>query len=142
MKRFSALLVLAFAASAIAQTAPATPPPSADNPWVYGSQNSDWDPSWNHRPDPNSGACFYTDASFSGDHFCVRAGDRLPSLPNHFEHHVGSVQVFGDAKVRLFNDSNYKNGSTVLDHSVNDLRDVAFRGGHTWNDRIGSLMIF
>jgi hypothetical protein len=142
MKRFAAFLVLAFAVTAIAQTAPAAPPPTSDNPWVYSDQNRDWDPSWNQRPDPNSGACFYTDASYSGNHFCVHAGDRLPELPGHFGHHITSVQIFGNARVRLFNDSNYKNGSTILEHSVDNLRDVPFRGGHTWNDRIGSVVVF
>ena len=141
MKRFAALLIFASAVCAVAQEAPATPPPTRDNPWVHSNPDANWNQSWNDRANPNSGACFYTDRSYQGDHFCIAEGDRLPTLPKHFAHKIGSVRVFGDAKVRLFNDSHYSNGSTVLAHSVADLRDVTFRGGHTWNDRIGSVII-
>jgi hypothetical protein len=117
------------------------PPPNTN--WKHG-QDSNWDPSWDQRANPNSGACFYTDASYSGHHFCVPAGDRLPSLPKHFGDHVISIQIFGDAKVRLFNDSNYRNGSVIviIDHSIDNLRDVPFRGGHTWNKRVSSVVVF
>lgn len=145
MKRLGSLLLLAFAVTlfghAFAQTAPSYPPPP-DNNWAYGPQNNNWNPSWNQRPDPRSGACFYTKPSYSGNHFCIRSGDRLPALPGHFGDHVSSIQVFGNARVRLFNDSNYKNGSVVLDHSVDNLADVAFRGGHTWNKRVSSVIVF
>lgn len=141
MKRLAALLIFASAVCAVAQQAPANPPPTRDNPWVYNNPDADWNQSWNQRANPNSGACFYTDRNYQGDHFCISDGDRLPALPKHFAHKIGSVQVFGNAQVRLFNDSHYSNGSTVLDHSVADLRDVTFRGGHTWNDRIGSVIV-
>ena len=80
MKRFAAFLVLAFSASVLAQYGP---PPPGNNPWTYGP-NSRWDSSWNSRPNPNRGACFYTTAPFRGNKFCVRSGDRLPSLPGNF----------------------------------------------------------
>ena len=31
---------------------------------------------------PNRGACFYEDVNYRGDYFCVRQGERLPSLPS------------------------------------------------------------
>jgi hypothetical protein len=141
MKRLASLLILAFSVTVFAQTAPSYPPPP-DNNWAYGPQDNNWDPSWNQRPDPRSGVCFYTHSSYSGNHFCVRVGDRLPALPSHFGDHVSSIQLFGNARVRLFNDSNYKNGSVVLDHSVDNLADVPFRGGHTWNKRVSSIIVF
>lgn len=143
MKRFAMFFVLAafaVAAAAHAQYAPSAPSPH--DSWKYGGGTDNWDPSWDQRDNPNDGACFYTDHSYSGHHFCVMAGDRLSALPGHFGHHISSIQVFGQARVRLFNDSDYKNGSTIVDHSIDNLRDVPFRGGHTWNDRIGSLIVF
>lgn len=100
MKRLAALLIFASAVCAVAQQAPANPPPTRDNPWVYNNPDADWNQSWNQRANPNSGACFYTDRNYQGDHFCISDGDRLPALPKHFAHKIGSVQVFGNAQVR------------------------------------------
>lgn len=135
MKRLAVFLVLTFAVTVFAQVAP-------NNPWTYGPQNNQWNPSWNNRPNPRSGACFYTTAPFRGNHFCVRSGDRLPKLPGNFGDNISSVQVFGSARVRIFNDRNYRNGSTVLNGTVPDLRQVPFRGGHTWNNRISSIIVY
>jgi len=134
VKRLAAFLVLIFAVIVVAQG-------QQRDPWVYGPQNNRWDPSWNQRPNPRRGACFYTTAYFRGNHFCVRAGDRLPALPGNFGDNISSVQTFGGATVHVFNDRNFRNGSTVLSGSVPDLRQVPFRGGHTWNNRISSIVV-
>lgn len=134
MKRLAAFLVLIFAFTAVAQVAPG-------DPWAYGPQNNRWDPSWNQRPNPRRGACFYTSAGFRGNRFCVRGGDRLPALPGNFGDNISSIQTFGGAAVRVFNDRNFRNGSTVISGSVPDLRQVPFRGGHTWNNRISSIIV-
>jgi len=145
MKRVAAFLVLAFAVAVVggayAQRAPGyrTPPP--DNNWAYGPQNNAWNPSWNRRPNPRDGACFYSTAPFRGNHFCVRAGDRLPQLPGNFGDNISSIQVFGRARVRVFNDRNFRGGSVGFRSSVADLRRVPFRGGHTWNNRISSIIV-
>lgn len=142
-KRLAAFLALAFAFTVIAaaQRAPGyrTPPP--DNNWAYGPRNNAWNPSWNRRPDPRDGACFYSTAPFRGNHFCVRAGDRLPHLPSNFGDNISSIRIFGRATVRVFNDRNFRNGSVTLRRSVADLRNVPFRGGHTWNNRISSIIV-
>lgn len=140
MKRLAVLSILIFAATVFAQQYPPPGPPG--DAWTYGPQNGQWNPSWNRRPNPRSGACFYTTAPFRGNHFCVRSGDRLPKLPGNFGDNISSVQVFGSARVRIFNDRNYRNGSTVLNGTVPDLRQVPFRGGHTWNNRISSIIVY
>lgn len=140
MKRVAAFLILAFAVVAVAQEAPSVPPPNQN--WKYNGGDNNWDPTWDQRANPEDGACFYTDSSYSGHHFCVLAGDRMPTLPGHFGDHISSIQLFGNANVRLFNDRDYRNGSTIIDHSIDNLRDVPFRGGHTWNKRISSIAVF
>jgi hypothetical protein len=140
VKRLSALLVLIFAVTAIAQNRPPGPPPN--DPWVYGPQNNVWNPGWNSRPSPRSGACFFTSGGFQGNRFCVRSGDRLPSLPGNFGGNVSSIQIYGHARVQVYNDRDFRNGSTVLNRSVSDLRNVPFRGGHTWNNRISSMVVY
>jgi hypothetical protein len=139
MKRLAAFLILAFAAPLFAQYGP--PPPGSQQPWVYGP-NPQWNSSWNSWPNPRRGACFYTTAPFRGNRFCVRSGDKLPALPGNFGGNISSVQTFGGATVRVFNDRNFQNGSTTLRGSVPDLRQVPFRNGHTWNNRISSLMVY
>lgn len=132
MKRLTVLALVCFALSAIAQ------PP---DPWSYG-RDSRWNRTWNSRPNPRRGACFYTTAPFSGNHFCVRSGDRLPALPGDFGDNISSIQTFGGARVRIFNDRNFTGGSTQIDRGVADLRNVPFRGGHTWNNRISSIVVY
>lgn len=143
MKRIAVFLALIFAISAVAQknNEHGKYQPQ-DNDWTYGSQNNQWNQSWNRRPNPRSGACFYSTSPYRGNHFCVRSGDRLPSLPGGFGDNISSVQLFGGARVRIFNDRNYRNGSAELRRSVNDLRNVPFRGGHTWNNRISSMIVY
>ena len=144
MKRPPVILLLVFVVAAIAQKYPPPPPPGplpGGDPWVYGPQNNNWNPSWNNRPNPHRGACIYTGRNFTGNHFCVRAGDSLPRLPGNFGDNVSSIQVFGGSRVQIFNDRNFSNGSTWITRSVPDLRAVPFRNGHTWNNRISSLMV-
>jgi Peptidase inhibitor family I36 len=130
MKRIS--LVVAFlAGTCIAQ---------AQEPWVY-HDNPRWDHSWNDRPNPRAGACFFTDAGFRGNRFCVRRGDRLPSLPGDFGDNISSIQLFGDARVKVFNDRNFSGGSQEFHRPIEDLRNAKFRGGHTWNNRISSVVV-
>ncbi len=142
MKRLAGFLVLMFAVTVFAQYGPPPPPPpGGQQPWVYGP-NPQWNPSWNRWPNPRRGACFFTTAPFRGNRFCVRSGDRLPSLPGNFGGNISSVQVFGGASVKLFNDRNFSNGSVVLRNTVPDLRQVPFRGGHTWNNRASSVIVY
>jgi hypothetical protein len=90
---------------------------------------------------PRAGACFYKDARFQGDHFCVRRGDKLPALPGNFGGNISSIQLFGRARTVVFNDRDFRNGSQEIRRSVADLRSERFRGGHTWNNRISSLIV-
>jgi hypothetical protein len=110
--------------------------------WDY-DRNGDysWDQSWNRRGFPGSGACFFKDYNFQGDRFCVRRGERLPHLPGNFGDHISSIRLFGGASVVVFNDRDFRNGSADLHRSVDDLRKRRFRDGHTWNDRISSVIV-
>ena len=110
------------------------------DPWVY-RDHPNWDRSWNQRPFPRAGACFFTDAGFRGDRFCVNRGDRLDRLPGSFGDNISSIQLFGRSRVTVFNDRNFSGGSEEFRSNIEDLRNRRFRGGHTWNDRISSLIV-
>jgi len=90
---------------------------------------------------PRDGACFYMTAPFRDQHFCMRAGERMPNLPNGYGDNISSIQVFGNVRVLIFNDSDYRNGSAEVWRTIPDLRDLPFRDGHTWNNRISSIMV-
>jgi Peptidase inhibitor family I36 len=112
----------------------------AGDEWTYNG-NYSWDPSWNKRPYPRSGACFFKEAGYSGDHFCLRQGDRLDHLPGNFGDNISSVKLFGRARVVVFNDRHFSGGSQQFDISVQDLRNRRFEDGHTWNNRISSMLV-
>ena len=111
------------------------------DPWTYPPDNYNWNPSWNARPSPRSGVCLFKKANFSGDRFCVRRGDKLDHLPGNFGDNVSSIQLFGGARVVVFNDRHFSGGSAQFDRSIADLRNAPFRGGHTWNNRISSVAV-
>ena len=110
------------------------------NPWDYHN-HPDWDRSWNQRPFPRVGACFFTDAGFQGNRFCVNRADRLDYLPRNFGDNISSIQLFGRTRVIVFNDRNFRGGSQEIGRSVGDLRAVPFRDGHTWNNRVSSVIV-
>ena len=129
MKRIAAFLALAFALSICGAFAHAGAYSPQDDNWNYGSGNYRWDRSWNSRPDPRDGACFYSSAGFRGNRFCVRAGDQIPHLPSGYGDNISSIQIFGRAGVRFFNDSNYRNGGVALTGQRGGSAQVPFRDG-------------
>ena len=134
------LLLTALPISAQYRPGPGGPPPGQD-PWSYNGNPGNWDRSWNNRPNPRSGACFFTDRNFGGNHFCVRSGDRLPSLPGNFGDNISSIQVYGRGAVRVFDDRNYRGVNFQFRGNVADLRAVPSKPGHTWNNRISSITV-
>jgi hypothetical protein len=108
--------------------------------WIY-SGNDTWDSSWNRRPLPRTGACFFKDAAYKGDRFCVKRGDRLDHLPEQFGDNISSIRLLGGARVIVFNDRHFTGGSQQLNSSVGDLRNRPFRDDHTWNNRISSIIV-
>ena len=132
MKRISLVLGLLCAAVTVCA--------QNNNPWVYRG-NPKWDGSWNNRPLPRAGACFFKEAGFQGDRFCITRGDKLDSLPGNFGDNISSMQLFGNVRATVFNDRGFRGGKQEFRRSVSDLRNERFRDGHTWNNRISSMMV-
>lgn len=99
---------------------------------------------WGHPHFPRSGACFFKAGDFSGDYFCMRAGERWPALPPGFNDSISSIRVFGGARVRLFNDHNYGGISARIDHDVDSLLRYRLpeNPSKSWNDRVSSIAVF
>lgn len=99
---------------------------------------------WGHPRPPRSGACFYQDDHFRGNFFCMNPDDRWPSLPRGFNDRISSIRVFGRARLRVFNDSNFRGESLLVDRNIDNLRRVPLRADPRkhWNDRISSIAVF
>ncbi len=90
---------------------------------------------WGREDAPRDGACFYEDAGFRGDYFCVRAGDRVRSMPPGMNDRISSIRIFGRASVTVYQDVYYEGRSRRFWEDVRNLRDF------DWNDKISSVEV-
>jgi hypothetical protein len=99
-------------------------------------------PVWGRGPRPRRGACFYRDVDFSGDYFCMKAGQSYGFLPPGFNDRITSVQTFR-ARVVFFNDHDFTGLHAETRRSLSNLK--AWRlptdPRKTWNDRISSIQV-
>ena len=91
---------------------------------------------WGRPTAPRSGACFYRDANFQGDYFCVNAGDAIDALPGSMNDEISSIRTFGgDVEVTVFQSRRFDGRSERFDGNVRNLKDEG------WNDRLSSLQV-
>ena len=90
---------------------------------------------WGHGREPGNGACFYRDADFRGEYFCIDAGRSVGELPRDMNDAISSVRIFGRAEVFVYQNRRFGGRSLRLDHNVNNLR----REG--WTDLVSSLEV-
>ena len=69
---------------------------------------------WGRPAVPQDGACFYRDAGFRGDYFCVRAGEDLSWIPNGLNDEISSIRTFGRAEVTVYRDRRFSGRSERL----------------------------
>ena len=99
-------------------------------------------PVWGRGPRPRRGACFYRDLNFSGDYFCMNAGESFAFLPPGFNDRITSIKVFR-AEVVLYNDRDFRGLNAASRRSIGDLRNWRLpRDPHrSWNDRVSSIQV-
>lgn len=90
---------------------------------------------WGRPAVPRAGACFYRDAGFRGDYFCLAAGQDLPSMPAGLNDQISSIRTFGDAEVTIYQDRRFTGRSARFPSDVRNLRNAG------WNDRLSSLEV-
>ena len=90
---------------------------------------------WGRPRPPSAGACFYQDANFDGDWFCVGVGDAYDQMPDGLNDRISSIRVFGNAEVMVFRDPGLNGRSTRFS---DDQSNLQFQN---WNDTISSLMV-
>jgi len=92
-------------------------------------------PRWGRERAPAAGACFYRDANFSGDYFCVPIGEPVAQLPSGMNDGISSIRLFGRAGVTVYRDAQFRGRSARFDTDVRDL------GRQGWNDQISSVQV-
>ena len=102
---------------------------------VGGGGGSGDFPAWGRNEAmPRAGACFYEDANFRGQYFCVPRGTTYASLPRGFNDRISSVKVFG-ARVAIFKDRDFHGRSSEFRGDVHNLKG-------NWKDDISSIRVF
>jgi Peptidase inhibitor family I36/Domain of unknown function (DUF4214) len=91
--------------------------------------------SWGRGRTPRGGACFYKDADFNGEYFCIEAGRNMSSIPGGMNDQISSVRLFGRAEVTVYKDRSQSGKSRRLSSDVRDMK----RDG--WNDVISSIEV-
>ncbi len=81
---------------------------------------------------------------FSGDYFCMKAGDRWPSLPHGFNDQISSIRVFHGALVQVFENGGFTGRRLRVDHDVDSLVRARLPGdpAKSWNDRISAIAVY
>lgn len=90
---------------------------------------------WGRPAEPRDGACFYRDAGFRGDYFCVVAGQDLSWIPNGLNDEISSIRTFGRAEVTVYRDRRFSGRSERFERDVFNLRNQG------WNDKLSSLRV-
>ncbi len=92
---------------------------------------------------PSNGACFYKDEYFKGSSFCINAGESRGSLPGGFTDEISSIRIYGNARVTVFEDQDFRGSSEQFGSNVQDLRQVRkdSDSSHSWNNRISSIRV-
>ena len=112
--------------------------------WWEPDPNDTWPPrgDWHGGNWEAGGACFYKDSNFGGSFFCLRRGEQRESLENYGDK-ISSIRVFGRARATVFDDRNFSGARQRVLVDVGDLRNYRVRQkpGHTWNNRISSILV-
>jgi hypothetical protein len=105
-----------------------------------GNTASRWDdgrfPIWAQEARPDEGACFYKDADFRGDYFCMPRGSSYAKMPKGFNDEISSIRILHAAGVMITADEDFEGGMVRITDDVKDLR----RG--FWKDRISSIRVY
>jgi len=87
----------------------------------------------NRNDQMQNGACFYTDADYRGEEFCVNGNESQRSLGGRYNDRISSIRIFGRSQVTVYVDENFNGSSRTFSQDVPNLRD--------WNDRISSFQV-
>ena len=84
--------------------------------------------------------CFYKDSEYNGWEQCYNVGDEVRSMSDK-KAQASSIRIFGRAGVIVYDSTDFEGRVTEFYQDVSNLALRAASGGHTWNDRISSLVV-
>jgi hypothetical protein len=86
--------------------------------------------------------CVYENNFYGGWEQCFAPGEQIGDLGAH-ANKISSIRVFGNARVTVFADKNFRGTSLEVTSDMNDLAQVRNQGplNATWNDRIESITV-
>lgn len=90
---------------------------------------------WGRPQPPRAGACFYQNANYRGDYFCVAAGDAYNAMPEGLNDRISSIRVFGDASVTVYRNPGFSGRSARFTDDVSNLQEEG------WNDTVSSVRV-
>jgi hypothetical protein len=70
---------------------------------------------------PRDGACFYMDADYRGEHFCMEAGASQQNVGERYNDRISSIRVFGGVQVIVYQDENFGGERRTFNRSVSNL---------------------
>jgi len=114
---------------------------SGNNGSNVGGGNGDGRPPVDGGGVPRQGACFYTDAGFQGQRFCLARGQSVTTMPLGFNDEISSVQLFGGASVTIYEHEGFGGQSIGISTTMQNLAGARSPNGFVWNDQISSLRV-
>ena len=90
---------------------------------------------WGRPRPPSSGACFYRNADFRGDYFCVPVGSDVDRMPDGLNDRISSIRFFGGAEVTVFRNPDFNGRSSRFYTDVSNLQTEG------WNDTLSSISV-
>jgi hypothetical protein len=99
---------------------------------------------WGRGQQPRDGACFFRQPDFRGDYFCVERGRSVADLPREFNNTISSIRLFGNARVMMFSNQDFRGPRAEIGRDVRDLRDRRDRSNdwaRDWDNRISSVQV-
>lgn len=89
---------------------------------------------WPQQPWPQSKACFYTGANYTGQSFCVTSGQALNFVGPRWNDKISSIRIYGDASATMCQHANYGGFCRTTNRSENAL-------GAWLNDEISAIRV-
>lgn len=95
------------------------------------------------RPEPRYGkACFYMNAFYGGQSFCLEAGQRRMHLNGAYNDEISSLKVFGGASVRVCTDTNMGGRCKEFNNNTPQLGFTGDFWSVAFNNRISSIEVY
>ena len=100
---------------------------------------------WGRPRPPRAGACFYQNANFGGDYFCVEQGDEYDVMPDGLNDRISSIRIFGDASVVVYRNPSFGGRQTRFTDDAERIVRRAYQtvlgrdpddGARGWVDRV------